>query len=117
MLTHGAEARPETQVQSPESQVERPKSKVPGLKDRLLSGLVRAVQQPVLVGLALFVLTVGCLTVVAAWLLGRAWGGPFAGLIAGSLLATNPVHVLVNSHIAYSNCITPLFTTLGLWAV
>ena len=63
----------------------------------------------------LLLLIAGCLTVAAAYLLGREWGGPLAGTLAAALLAANPVHVLVNSHIAWSNCLTPLFTTLGLW--
>jgi len=43
---------------------------------------------------------------------GEGWGG---GLLAGLLLALSPAHVVVNSHIAWSNCLTPLFTALGLW--
>jgi hypothetical protein len=38
-----------------------------------------------------------------------------AGTLAALLLATNGVHVVVNSHIAWSNCLTPLFTTLAFW--
>ena len=38
-----------------------------------------------------------------------------AGALAGLLLALSPAHIVVNSHIAWSNCLTPLFTTLGLW--
>jgi 4-amino-4-deoxy-L-arabinose transferase-like glycosyltransferase len=63
----------------------------------------------------LLVLIVGCLTIAAAYLLGREWGGPIGGALTGALVATNPVHVLVNSHIAWSNSLTPLFTTLGVW--
>jgi len=63
----------------------------------------------------LLVVVVGSLTTVAAYLLGREWGGRLAGLLAAVLVAANPVHVLINSHVAWSNSITPLFTTLGLW--
>jgi glucose/arabinose dehydrogenase len=38
-----------------------------------------------------------------------------AGLMAGLFLALAPAHIVVNSHIAWSNCVTPLFTTLALW--
>ena len=38
-------------------------------------------------------------------------------LVASALLATAAVHVVVNSHVAYSNCITPFFTTLGVWTL
>ena len=62
----------------------------------------------------LVVLVLGVLTVLATYALGRAWGGALAGLLAAALLATNPPHILFNSHIAWSNCITPLFTTLGV---
>jgi hypothetical protein len=40
-----------------------------------------------------------------------------AGLLAAGLLATNGPHVVVNSHIAWSNCLTPLLTTLAFWAL
>src|SRR4051812_48079003 len=39
------------------------------------------------------------------------------GLLAAGLLATNGQHVVVNSHIAWSNCLTPLLTTLAFWAL
>lgn len=58
------------------------------------------------------ILVLGVLTVMATYWLGRAWGGPRAGLIAGALLACSPIHILVNSHIAWSNSATPLFATL-----
>lgn len=61
------------------------------------------------------VLAAGLLTVMAVYLLGRAWGGRVAGLVAAGLLVTSGVHVLVNSHVAWSNSVTPLFTTLAVW--
>jgi 4-amino-4-deoxy-L-arabinose transferase-like glycosyltransferase len=79
------------------------------------------------------VLLAGIATVAATYLLGTEVGrrlrvrrdggsgsavGPrLVGLIAAGLLATNGPHVVVNSHIAWSNCLTPLLTTLACWAV
>jgi hypothetical protein len=63
------------------------------------------------------VLSMGVLTVLAAYALGRAWSGPFGGLMSGALLATAAGHIAVNSHVAWSNCITPLFTTLAVLAM
>lgn len=40
-----------------------------------------------------------------------------AGLLAALMMAFSGVHILVNSHIAWSNSVTPLYTTLGLWLV
>jgi hypothetical protein len=60
-------------------------------------------------------LVAGSLTVGVTYLLGRQLRGPLVGTLAALLLATNAVHILVNSHVAWSNCATPLFTTLGLW--
>lgn len=53
------------------------------------------------------------LTVAATYALGRAAGGHRAGLLAAALLATAPAEILV-SRIAYSNSLTPLFSTLAL---
>ncbi|MGE3271567.1 MAG: hypothetical protein AB7P40_22645, partial [Chloroflexota bacterium] len=73
------------------------------------------------------VLVAGILTVVATYALGlevaRRMAGfgtthqRLVGLLAAALLATNGPHVVVNSHIAWSNCLTPLFTTLAFWAL
>jgi len=63
----------------------------------------------------LLMLAIGSLTIVPTYLLGRELGGPRAGLVAAALLVTSPVHVLVNSHVAWSHCTTPLFTTAGCW--
>ena len=59
----------------------------------------------------------GALTVLPAYLLGRSLcdGNRLGGFVAGLLLALAPMHIVVNSHIAWSNCLTPLFTTTGLW--
>ena len=50
------------------------------------------------------------------WLVlrGRQLGGRLAGLVAALLLATNYVHIIINSHVAWSNSLTPFFTTLAM---
>ena len=75
------------------------------------------------------VLVAGIATVVATYLLGveiaRHVGADshspivrrLVGLLAAGLLATNGPHVVVSSHVAWSNCLTPLLTTLAFWAV
>src|SRR5215212_1705963 len=65
----------------------------------------------------LVVLLAGLLTVVTTYALGRAWGGRAAGLLAAALLAVNVPHVVINSRIAWENCITPLFTSLAVWTL
>lgn len=40
-----------------------------------------------------------------------------AALLAGLMLALNPLHSVVNSRVAWSHAVTPLFTTAGLWAL
>lgn len=66
----------------------------------------------------LFVLIVGALTIVAVYYLGKtlARGDWRVGAIAALLLAANAHHILFNSHVAWSNDITPLFTTGALLA-
>lgn len=65
-------------------------------------------------GPRLLSLVAGVLTVLLTYLLGRELGGRWAGLLAGGLLATSLAHVAINSRIAWSNCITPLFMTAAL---
>jgi 4-amino-4-deoxy-L-arabinose transferase-like glycosyltransferase len=60
-------------------------------------------------------LVAGALTVGVTFLLGRRLFGPSAGLVAAVLLAGNAAHVLVSSHVSWSNCVTPLFTTTAFW--
>jgi 4-amino-4-deoxy-L-arabinose transferase-like glycosyltransferase len=64
-------------------------------------------------------LAAGVLTVLATYLLGRAWSGGsrLGGALAALLLATSAEHIVVNSRLAWSNSITPLFSTLGVWAL
>ncbi|HEX3246177.1 MAG TPA: glycosyltransferase family 39 protein, partial [Chloroflexota bacterium] len=61
------------------------------------------------------VMALGVLTVVPTFLLGRAIANPTVGVVAALLVATGSAHIAVNSHIAWSNCITPLFTTVCFW--
>ena len=74
-----------------------------------------AISGPSLFTPRVLVAVLGALTVVPTYLLGRSLAGVNAGALAGLLLALSPAHIVVNSHIAWSNCLTPLFTTLGLW--
>ena len=60
-------------------------------------------------------LALGALTVVPTYLFGRSLAGRAVGLLAATMLALSPAHIVVNSHIAWSNSITPLFSTTGLW--
>ena len=54
-------------------------------------------------------------TVGLTYLVGRDMADHRAGLIAAALLATSGGHVIINSHTARSNSVTPLITTLGVW--
>src|SRR5947207_2172605 len=45
-------------------------------------------------------MALGALTVVAAYPLGRAWGGRAGGVLTAGLMATSAEHIVVNSHIA-----------------
>ncbi|MFN8521501.1 MAG: glycosyltransferase family 39 protein [Chloroflexota bacterium] len=57
----------------------------------------------------------GALTVVATYFLTRRLFDRTAAAIAAFLLATCGAHILVNSHVAWSNCATPLLTTVAFW--
>ena len=65
-----------------------------------------------------FMLFVGALTIVATFFLAKelARGDWRGGLLAALLLSANAHHILYNSHVAWSNDTTPLFTTLALLA-
>lgn len=63
----------------------------------------------------LVALAFGVATLVATYFLARRLGGPTVGIIAAALLAVSGGHVLVNSRIAWSHSITPLFSTLAFW--
>jgi MYXO-CTERM domain-containing protein len=69
-------------------------------------------------------LALGTLTIVPTYLLARelALGAGasrgraiLASTLAAGLLAVNAGHVLVNSHVAWGNCVTPLLTTTAGW--
>ena len=74
-----------------------------------------AVSGPSLLTPRLLIALFGALTVVPTYLLGRSLAGMWAGVLAALLIGLSPAHIAVYSHIAWSNCLTPLFTTLGLW--
>ena len=65
----------------------------------------------------------GSLTLVATYLLGRELGtsddsprrGHLVGLLGMLFLTLSGPHIMVSSRIAYSNSLTPLFATAGLW--
>lgn len=61
-----------------------------------------------------FAAVMGALTAPATYALGAVIGGRRAGIIAGLLMAAASTHIVVNSHIAYVNALTPLFTALTL---
>ncbi len=60
-------------------------------------------------------LVAGARTVGVTFLVGRRLFGQATGIVAALLLAGNAAHVLVSSHVAWSNCVTPLFTTTAFW--
>ncbi len=64
----------------------------------------------------LYMAILGTLTVVSTYWLGRVMAGRLAGLIAACLMVASPTHIMMNSHVAWSNCTTPFFTTLMLLA-
>ena len=73
----------------------------------------------------LVILCVGGLTIAATFFLARELAvgesdrrvSRAAGALAALLLTTNGAHVVVSSHIAWSNCLTPLLTTLAFWSL
>jgi 4-amino-4-deoxy-L-arabinose transferase-like glycosyltransferase len=65
----------------------------------------------------LYMAILGTLTVVLTYWLGRGMASRLVGLVAACLMATSPTHILMNSHVAWSNCSSPFFTTLMLLAL
>jgi hypothetical protein len=64
------------------------------------------------------VMIMGALTVGLTYLLARALGlSRWWAALAGVLMATNPLHILINSHIAGASYIVPLFSTAFLLAL
>lgn len=65
----------------------------------------------------IFTAVCGALTVAATFALVRVIGSRSSALVAAALLAANPFHILINSHIFWTNSLTPLFTTLAFTAL
>jgi 4-amino-4-deoxy-L-arabinose transferase-like glycosyltransferase len=72
----------------------------------------------------LFALIMGVLQILPSYLLGleagraagfQQVGARLVGSITGLLLAFAGAHILLNSHLAWANSTTPLFTTAALW--
>lgn len=63
------------------------------------------------------VLAIGVLGVLAAYPLGRRWGGRPAGVLAALFVATSAGHIAFTSRVAWSHSTTPLFVTVGCWAL
>jgi 4-amino-4-deoxy-L-arabinose transferase-like glycosyltransferase len=61
--------------------------------------------------------TIGALTIVPTYLLGREIGGRTVGSIAAVLLAASPAHTVITSHVPISHSLTPLISTTVLWLV
>jgi len=69
-----------------------------------------------LLGRALSLL-LGAATVPAAYWLGREVHSRAAGLAVAALVGLSGFHVLLNSHVGWSNSLTPFFTTLACAAL
>jgi 4-amino-4-deoxy-L-arabinose transferase-like glycosyltransferase len=82
----------------------------------LLAALL-ALPGPGLARPRLLVLALGGLTAGLTYLLGRRVAGRAVGLLAGGLLAANPVHLLINSHVAWQHSTAPFWTALALLAL
>lgn len=62
-------------------------------------------------------LLLGAVLVVVTYLFARDVAGRWPAAIAAGLLLTNAGHIVINSHTARSNSVTPLLTTAALWLV
>ena len=63
------------------------------------------------------VLVVGVLGVLAAYPLGCRWGGRSVGALTALFVATSAGHIAFTSRVAWSHSTTPLFVTIGTWAL
>ncbi|MGE3269267.1 MAG: ArnT family glycosyltransferase [Chloroflexota bacterium] len=54
-------------------------------------------------------------TIGVSYVLGREIAGRRAALITAALMVTSGGHIIINSHTARSNSVTPLLTTLLVW--
>lgn len=61
----------------------------------------------------ILLLILGSLTVPVVYCWGRSLGNRVSGLVSGLLLSLNLPHIIINSHIAWSNSMTPFFVTLA----
>ncbi len=64
----------------------------------------------------LMVMAAGVITTGVLYATGRTMGSRAVGALAALLWVTSSVPVLLNSHLAYSNSLAPLFVGLALWA-
>lgn len=60
------------------------------------------------------IMVFGALTAPATFWCGRIVGGRWTGAIAGALVVASPTLVLYSSHYAWSNSLTPCFSTLAV---
>ena len=65
----------------------------------------------------LVALVLGSLFVILNYFFARDVAGRWPAAIAAGLLATSGGHVIINSHTARSNGVTPILTTLAIWLV
>jgi 4-amino-4-deoxy-L-arabinose transferase-like glycosyltransferase len=65
----------------------------------------------------LVALFLGTALVVLTYLFARDLAGRWPAAIAAGLLLTSGGHIVINSHTARSNSITPLLTTAALWLI
>jgi predicted membrane-bound mannosyltransferase len=82
----------------------------------ILAASLRLLPSPVTPRIVVMIM--GALTVGVTYWLARAagLGRPWA-ILVGLLMATNPLHIVVNSHLASSSYIVPLFSTAFLAAL
>jgi 4-amino-4-deoxy-L-arabinose transferase-like glycosyltransferase len=80
----------------------------------LLAGAFRLGADPELAPRALATLLAAA-TVGLSYLVASDMAGRWAGLVTAALLTTSGGHVVINSHTARSNSITPLMTTAAIW--
>ena len=82
-----------------------------------LEAIVFRVFGPDLRAPRVMMLVFGLLTTPLAFLCTRRAYGVGSAVLATAMLAVSPVHVIVNSRVAWGNCLTPLLTTVGFWLV
>lgn len=78
--------------------------------------LILLVGGPSAVAPRVAVMVAGLATIWLTYALGRLVAGRWVGLLAAALLATNGLHIIINSRVAWSHAVTPLLTTATLVA-